>query len=608
MLTSLTGRIAALAIAAALAATAGCGGRPSSSTETPSQLDTVEIPVTKVKDQRRVGFCWSYALAAFVESQYLARTGKTVNVSEEALGFYRMAEHLFHLSQTLQGSALEEAVNSEILDGYWAIQPTSPYLDAFRLVKKYGLVPDAVWSYKFGGPSDLSGDDKIEAIRKAMVKLVKGRTRGTTTMEEIMSKALVASGGYPSKPPTSFAWDGITVSAKDWARNTLAFNPDDYAMMTGYSTDDYSGIVNAMKRSLARGIPVITSFDIYDAFVDVGDLKANGVDPSDERFVSSGRHMVLVTDFVNKGGRPGGMSKAQITSEVARPAGDLDYIVFKNSWGYATWSSSSRRMVEPGMFTLDQGYLRGDLYHGMFEIIVPKDIVDNPNAAIVVSDNVTGTDEISARDFALTPYFNVTASELNCRAAPGVDQAILGVLYPQEVVLAKGFEKDALGQQWMRVAIGNTAGAGETTCYVRALKLYLNKRRLGGISCPSGFDLRMIGREGGRYCAKGDTQVLGPFPEEMIEKCIAWGGGGEICRDGKTWGTELALAARGSGLCPTGSWYDYDVDYCSDGVNVYGPFPEALVNRCIAFTRDEGVCRSGRWSQRVLFFLQRSEN
>jgi hypothetical protein len=613
MLTSFSRRfacsaIAALALATLSTATLGCGVAQQPRNASHSEIETVEIPVTKVKDQRRVGFCWSYALAAFVESLHLARTDKTVNVSEEALGFYRMAEHLHYLSKEFQGADLEEAINAEILDGYWAIQPTNPYLDAFRLVKKYGLVPDAVWSYKFGGPGDVSGDDKLASIRKAMVKLVKGRTRGTTTLDEIMSKALVASGGYPSKPPVSFDWEGNTTSAKEWARTTLRFDPDAYALMAGTSTDDFAPLVKALKRALARGIPVITSFDVYDSFVDVGDLKATGVDPADDRFQASSRHMVLVTDFANTGGRPGGMSKEQIAAEVARPASDLDFIVFKNSWGYATWSSSSRRMVEPGMYTLDKGYLRGNLRNGVFEIIVPKDIADNPDAAIVVNEEVTGSDEITEREFARTPFFGVTASELNCRAAPGIDQSILSVLAPQDVVFARGFEKDSLGQQWMNVKVGSSDDTTETSCYVRALKIYMNNRRLGTIRCPEGYGLHVVGREGGRYCMKGETQVLGPFPQDMVDKCIAWGGGEDICRNGKTWGKKLALAARGNGLCPAGSWYDFDVDYCSDGVNVYGPFPDVLVQRCIAFTGDQAVCLSGRWSQRVLFFLQRSEN
>lgn len=584
----------------------GCGR--SSSPSADSTPNTVEIPVTKVKDQRRVGFCWSYAVVALAESQYLLRTDKVVNVSEEALGFFRMAEHLHSISRTYQGRDLESVVDSEILDGYWAINGSSDYLDAMRLVKKYGLVPDAVWSYKFGGPSDVNGDQKIAAIRKAMKALSKGRAAGVTSMDEIMAKVLVASGGFPSKPPASFAWEGSTVTAKDWASRVLGFDPDSYGLLTGVGADDFDRMTAALKRSLARGVPAIMSFDVYDALVDLGDLRGDGVPLSDDRFTANGRHMVLVTDFVNAGGRPGGMTKAQIEAEVARPSKELDFLVFKNSYGYTTWSSSSRRMVEPGMYTMDKGYVLGNLHNGIWELVVPKDLATNPTAPYAVNPRVTGIDEIGEREFARTPFFSLTATDLNCRAEPGVDKPVVTRLLTGDVVYARGFAKDPLGQQWMKVLVGSREADGESSCYVRALKNYLNTRRLGAMACPAGFELRVVGRDGGRYCLQDDKRVLGPFPRTMIDKCIAWGGGKDVCENGKTWGKAMALSARGRDACPDGTWYDFDVDYCTDGDNVFGPFPGYLVERCIAFTKDEAVCRSARWSQRVLFFLQRSEN
>jgi hypothetical protein len=602
-------KIVATLSAALVTLSLGACGRGDTSHQAPqSSIETVEIPVTKVKDQRRVGFCWSYALVALVESQYLLKTDKVVNVSEEALGFYRMAEHLHYLSRTYQGAELDSMVDQEVLDGYWAIYPENPYLDAMRLVKKYGLVPDAVWNYKFGGPADVNGDQKIADIRAAMKKLVKGRAKGKTTIEEVMSRALVASGGYPSKPPTTFPWQGANVTAKDWALKTLGFDPDAYAMISGYSADDFARMVAALKRSLARGVPALMSFDVYDGLVDLGDLKGTGVPLSDDRYTTSTRHMVLVTDFVNAGARPGGMQKSQIEAEVAKASSQLDYIVFKNSYGYTSWSSSSRRMVEPGMYTMDKGYIQGNLHHGIWELVVPKDLVANPEAPYAVNTRVTGTDELGDRELARTPFFTVTATDLNCRQQPGSDNAVLTRLFTGDVVWAQGLAKDPLGQQWVKVVTGSRDDASETTCFVRGLKSYLNTRRLGEIACPTGFKLHSIGRDGGRYCMQDGERVLGPFPQDMIDKCIAWGGGDSTCRTAETWGRKLALSARGYDTCPLGTWYDFDVDYCTDGLNVFGPFPEYLVQRCIDFTKDRVVCRSARWSQRVLFFLQRSEN
>jgi hypothetical protein len=597
---------------------ASCGKTeilPFESTRSPSEnvksnLDTVDIPNTKVKDQRRVGFCWSYALAAMLESQYLLRTGQTINISEEALGFYRMLEQLHWFSTSYQGAQLDAQIDSATIDGYWAIYRENPYLDAFRLVKKYGLVPDSVWSHKFGGPNDVNGDEKIVSIKATFKKYMKGKGLGSVSRDQIITNVLLASKAYPSKPPSAFDWQGSRTTAQQFALNTLQFNPDDYDVVTGFSLDSFDDMVDGLKRSLASGKPALLSFDVYNNYINGGDLAAPNVDPFDPSFSASysGRHMVLATDFVNLGGRPGGMTREQIRSEVQKPASELDYVVFKNSWGYQNWNSSSRRMIEPGMYTMDSSYIRGNLANGAWELVMPKQFVTNPKADFVVPDAVTGTDELGAKELARTRNFKVSATDLNCRKGPGVENEIVTVLYTGDAAFGLGFETDSLGQQWMRVLVGDRNSDTQTKCYLRALKNYINLFRVGSVSCPAGSEMFLIGRDGGRYCMTPDNRVRGPFTDSMIAQCIDLGGGEDACRNSATWSKSLALKTRGRGICPEGTWYDYDVDYCSDDVNVFGPFPEKLINRCIAFTNDSVVCNSGRWSRKVMFFLQRSEN
>lgn len=123
---------------------------------------------------------------------------------------------------------------------------------------------------------------------------------------------------------------------------------------------------------------------------------------------------------------------------------------------------------------------------------------------------------------------------------------------------------------------------------------------LGEIECPEGYDLQTIGNEGGKYCSNG-TDVWGPFTQAMVEKCKAWGGGSACDTD--RWAKSLALSARGTGACPRGADHDSRTTYCVEGIHAFGPFPHPLVDKCIAAGGGEQACRSARWNRNFLASL-----
>lgn len=117
---------------------------------------------------------------------------------------------------------------------------------------------------------------------------------------------------------------------------------------------------------------------------------------------------------------------------------------------------------------------------------------------------------------------------------------------------------------------------------------------LGALACPAGFQLEPVGRFGGVICAT-DSQAYGAFTAEMIRACIAKGGG-RSCQS-TTWARSLALAVRGTGLCPAGSAYDAGIRYCVEGDMALGPFPSSIVASC---QRHGGDCDPLRIPRSVL--------
>ncbi|NBO37867.1 hypothetical protein EBU99_04710, partial [bacterium] len=75
-----------------------------------------------------------------------------------------------------------------------------------------------------------------------------------------------------------------------------------------------------------------------------------------------GGHLVLVTDFINKGGSRGAVTDANLQLELMKPAADLDAFLFKNSWGVGAKTNEAGKPVGSsvdGYYRMDLSYLSG---------------------------------------------------------------------------------------------------------------------------------------------------------------------------------------------------------------------------------------------------------
>ena len=127
-------------------------------------------------------------------------------------------------------------------------------------------------------------------------------------------------------------------------------------------------------------------------------------------------------------------------------------------------------------------------------------------------------------------------------------------------------------------------------------------KTLAPIGCPDGYTLKTIGVEGGRMCSDG-TNAWGPFTSAMVADCERFGGG-PSCKSDR-WSERMALNLRGVGICPKGASFDDSTSYCAEGINAFGPFPKALVDKCIAAGGGDQTCRSARWNLNFLRNLLR---
>lgn len=350
-----------------------------------SRPDSVEIPQTPVENQFRIGFCWAYATIGLIESDYKVRTGKELQLSEEALGYYRMLEGLYFLAQNLPAQEVISALLDDTFQG-WVLK-SDEIPDSFELIKTYGIVPESVWNTKFTDSARV--DRLVKVIRRSMAELVFSSTDPRAiTRSQIQKQVLLAPGAWESAPPQEFSFQGRRYTPQSLLEKT-AFDPDQFESVITSRPSDVSRVIAAAKRALVRGYSVPLGFPVNFDRLEADTFSGKNVNLfQGENFFRDGGHAVLIDDFVNIGGRQGALPLQELEQEFRKPMGELDYFVFKNSWGTDAETNESGTIISgspTGYYKMDREYLIGSAnlsakpeFEGILEVVVPRDIAEDP--------------------------------------------------------------------------------------------------------------------------------------------------------------------------------------------------------------------------------------
>lgn len=360
-----------------------------------SQVASEEIPQTGVEDQGWVGFCWAYTTMAFLESEYKIRTGRDLNLSEEALGFHRMAEELFWMAHNEPKDKLKpELLNEssfEWAEGWhfmWAPDygpqvdnPNRQLPHALDLIEKYGVVPESAFRVKFSNGRHY-GYLK-NSVFKAFAKLVEKTADPKTITLADLHKILSSPAAFGAVPPSEFdvqlGDETVHMTSTDSLSKEIHFEQSAWQGVTIRTRARFERGLQAIKAALRSGHSVPFGFPVVgEAFKsDPPGFFARAKDESS--FKSVGGHAVLITDFVNHGSRPGTLPQAERDREHARPVSDLNYIVFKNSWGEFEPRSRMGKLLPLGMMAMDREYLWASvtqLSEEGLDLLLPKSVAD----------------------------------------------------------------------------------------------------------------------------------------------------------------------------------------------------------------------------------------
>ncbi|NBO39660.1 hypothetical protein EBU99_13870, partial [bacterium] len=253
-----------LALPFVLLLLSACGSQNFKTNEK-SSLETVAIPQTEVRDQGRLGICWAYGTSALIESELLKLNGTQVDISEEAIAFEHMAEALRAQFAKMMSSDLLDFMGRGALPEGWATRTTpelaamyenSKYVqhDALALIKLKGAVPESAWSFKIKTPAQK--DQLFRAVRQNLHQaLQNGFIIQNLSVEQIKDLILIGPNGnaFPSRPPTTFSWQGRTMSSLEFVKDVLKFDSDDWEAIAVKNEENLPQFIQLVKRALAEG-------------------------------------------------------------------------------------------------------------------------------------------------------------------------------------------------------------------------------------------------------------------------------------------------------------------------------------------------------------------
>ena len=170
------------------------------------------LEATDVKDQGSTGTCWSFSTSSFIESEILRKSGKKVDLSE-----------IFVVRKIY----LEKAILYLRYHGKANFSQGALAHDLFFVMKKYGMVPEEIYSGKNNEVSH--NHTELEQTLKNYLDSVLSKTpiepHWKERFEVILDK-------YLGVGPAVFNYKNVV------------FNPNTFAASLGINADDYLGFTS----------------------------------------------------------------------------------------------------------------------------------------------------------------------------------------------------------------------------------------------------------------------------------------------------------------------------------------------------------------------------
>lgn len=177
------------------------------------------IQTSPIKDQQSTGICWTFATTSFIETEAL-RLGKEPVVLSP----------LYYVAPTY----IDKGEKYIRMNGKSSFSPGDLTFSVLKYYKKYGAVPQSVWS----GKKDSTAKYDHGKMDKALLEKVNyyvNSGRGKMTAQEYrneMDKILTQTMG---RAPETFIYHQKQYTPETFAKEMVGIKPEDYVEITSYS-------------------------------------------------------------------------------------------------------------------------------------------------------------------------------------------------------------------------------------------------------------------------------------------------------------------------------------------------------------------------------------
>jgi bleomycin hydrolase len=230
------------------------------------------LEATGVQNQAQSGTCWSFSSMSFFESELL-RMGKPKVLLSEIFA--------------VRNAYMDKAEKYVRMHGLINFGPGGAFHDVAYVIKKYGIVPQAVYTGFANGEKEQKdvNDNEMDAILKAEVDVVVKENKISTGWAKAVNSTLDA---YLGKVPETFDYMGKQYTPKSFAQS-LGLDMNNYIEISSFTHHPFYTkfpieVQDNWAWSEVYNLPLNEMMDVIDNAIMNGYSVAWGADVSEKGF------------------------------------------------------------------------------------------------------------------------------------------------------------------------------------------------------------------------------------------------------------------------------------------------------------------------------------
>jgi bleomycin hydrolase len=178
----------------------------------------INIENTDVKSQGKSGTCWSYSANSFLESEYIKKAGKKIDLAD---------------IYPVRCALIDKAETYVRLHGNLGWGEGGAFHDVTNMYGKYGALPQSVYS-GIQYDSKINNFGELQAILEGYLKgVVSNKSGKLSPLWKKSFEAIVDA--YLGVPPTEFTYEGKKYTPKSFANDYLGIKATDFVELSSFT-------------------------------------------------------------------------------------------------------------------------------------------------------------------------------------------------------------------------------------------------------------------------------------------------------------------------------------------------------------------------------------